>query len=185
MEDFPLAAMMIAGTVSLMVCGALWIVFRKAFSPGIGELDAKVVSGFSISDYQPLHRLWDSRDWLYLRRQAGWEPAISTRLMRERRKIYRAYLRRLGSEFEMLHRAARILLVHAPEEQPGMAMALFRQSLLFWKYMAMLELKLGLQEIGLAPGIKAETKGLVEAAAAMQTALRQLIPPAAMAPEAV
>jgi hypothetical protein len=175
MEVISMTALSIGFTFTLMISGLLWMLFRKALSPAAGELDPKVIAGFSISDYRPLHRLLDRGDLRFLESQTGYEDAIGQRLMAARRQVFRRYLHQLEEEFQMLHRAARILVVHAPSDQSALNRALFKQALLFWKNRAVLRGGLVLHWLGMN-GVRVDPSGLIAAAGQMKETLNQLIP---------
>lgn len=67
-----------------------------------------------------------------------------------------------------MHRAARTLVAHAPEDQPELAGQLFRQGLLFWSEMAMVQVNLALYAWNLRSTVVC-AQNLVEATRRMQS----------------
>jgi hypothetical protein len=82
----------------------------------------------------------------------------------------RLYLTDLGRDFENVYAVAKLCLVHAAEDRPGLALALLRQKCTFRCAMGMAHLRLMLQPVGLR---RADARALVDAVAAIYGQLRQ------------
>jgi hypothetical protein len=52
-----------------------------------------------LRNYNPVSRLFDGRDLQFLLTQRGWQPAMKTRLRRERREVLSLYLSQARAEF--------------------------------------------------------------------------------------
>jgi hypothetical protein len=93
-------------------------------------------------------RLLSADDLAFLRTQAGYTPELGAKLMRERRRLMRAYLRALSADFGAIYAAANDLLLSAPTDQADLAAELTRQRILFAKGMAVAHLNLFLNYFG-------------------------------------
>jgi hypothetical protein len=94
-------------------------------------------------------RLLSADDLSFLRTQAGYTPELGQKLMRERRRLMRAYLRALSADFRAIYAAANDLLLSAPTDQPELAAELTRQRILFSKGMAVAHCNLYLNYFGM------------------------------------
>ena len=122
---------------------------------GVASPDSPV-EPFSLDRYTPMMRLVSEDDLAFLAAQPGYRPEIGRRLRRERRAIFRMYLRALAADFARLHRAARKMVADSPERHSELVGLLIRYQLLFWRRMAMIELRLivpntRLPQLDLAP----------------------------------
>jgi hypothetical protein len=119
---------------------------------------------FSFARYEPMARLMSDEDLLFLKAQPGFRPEIGKRFNRERRRIFRLYLRELAADFHALHAHARAIAASLPADHSALIGMLIRQQVRFWYEMAAIEMRLSLDMMG-AGSIHA--RGLVEALAAM------------------
>src|ERR1700731_1200071 len=71
-----------------------------------GREDAESV-GFNLSRYEPMAGLLSESDCRFLSSQPGYRPELGTRFQRQRRRIFRLYLRDLSRDFQLLHAQAR------------------------------------------------------------------------------
>jgi len=118
-----------------------------------------------------MERLFSEEDFRFLAGQPGYSPGLSKRLRAARRGIFRRYLRCLRRDFDRLHAAARFLSVHSPEDRPDLAVALFRQRLLFRYALVTVHCHLVLQTLGIGT---VDVRRLVQALESMGTQFRQL-----------
>jgi len=81
------------------------------------------------------------------------------------------YLSNLVRDFERLHRAARVLVLNAPEDRPDFAAALVRQRILFERTMILVRWRLFLN---LLSGAEVDVSGLVRTLDAMSVQVRSL-----------
>ena len=103
---------------------------------------------FSLESYAPMRRLLDNDDIAFLSSQPGYRPAIGKRLMAERRKIFRGYLRLLILDFNQLIGLGKLMLVCAAEDRSALAQALWRQKLSFYCAVLAIQCKLALYPFG-------------------------------------
>ena len=140
-----------AAFLALLVALAFVVLFRRlATTAKSASIDSEWWRDFSIDRYRPMERLLFQGDWEFLAAQPGFCPSIARRLKSQRRHLLRQYLRRLGGDFDKLHRAAKLLLLHSPEDRPDLAMALLKQRWIFLCNVAGLHCRLVLQPVGLA-----------------------------------
>jgi hypothetical protein len=106
------------------------------------ESERAQVEEFSTARYQVMARLTSEEDFEYLAAQPGYHQEIGTRLRRERRRIFRMYLRSLAVDFRSLHAAARKLVADAPGSHADLVGLLIRCQWTFWRRMALVEIRL-------------------------------------------
>jgi len=148
---------------------------------GEQQIDWKRVQSFRGGSYRPMERLLSEEDYLFLRRQPGFQPAIADRLRRERVAIFRGYLSGLERDFHQLHLLARTLVRDQEQDRPELALALVKTSAQFRMTVLRIRLRLLLQSAHLDTGAlrPADAKSLVDAAIWMQTQIRLLHAPGA------
>jgi hypothetical protein len=135
---------------------------------------------FSLSRYEPMARLMSDEDLVFLKAQPGFKPEIGQKFIRERRRIFRLYLRELAGEFHRLHAHARAVVASLPSEHSPLVGMLLRQQLRFWYEMAAVEMRLSLDTMGVgAFAGSLDAQGLVSAIGRMHEEIGRLAAPAA------
>ncbi len=131
---------------------------------------------FSVESYAPMERLLDPSDLAFLASQPGYRPEIGQRLMAERRKIFRAYLRLLVRDFNQLIRIGKLMVVYSNQDRQEFARSLGRQQVKFYARVCALQLQLALYPLGWTGvgWIKVDARDLLAALGAMRTQVRQL-----------
>jgi hypothetical protein len=173
-----------AAAFGVALLGVVLLNHRRLRSASTQEnLDWSRIQAFRGEDYRPLERLMNPDDYSFLQRQPGYQPELAARLRRERRQIFRSYLRRLESDFDQLHRLARTLVRDQSQDSPELAMALVRTDLTFRWNLATIRFRLLLQaaHVNVAALRPVDSKGLVDAAVWMQAQIRLLNMPVASA----
>lgn len=138
-----LAAIAVAGVGALLLRALL----RKeppAFDP------LEWLENCSARDYAPMERLLDRRDEDFLARQRGFKPPIARRLRRQRIGIFQSYVRSSVRDFHRLRKIARVAVVWASEERPGVRETSWRRRVGFYFSVAAVETRLILSAVGLA-----------------------------------
>jgi len=135
--------------VLLIAFGFLLIIHRLAHSKPDAVPDLDWCRNFSVAKYRPMERLFLEDDYEFLAAQPGSNRRILRNLRAERRRIFLRYLRALGRDFDRLHSAAKILVVHSPEDMADLAKVLMRQKLMFEYLLAMMQCRLALQSFGI------------------------------------
>jgi hypothetical protein len=130
--------------------------------------------GFSLERYEPMSRLLAEEDFLFLAAQPGYRPEMGAKLRRERRRIFRLYLRELAQDFHGLHRQARALVAESHAEHSGLVGLLMHQQITFWRAMAGIELRLAASRLNLA---NVDVRGLLDSIEAMRLDLARLAAP--------
>jgi hypothetical protein len=123
---------------------------------------------FDIRRYRPMERLLAEDDLSYLT-SLGLGQRTVKQFRKERRRIFRRYLRNLQVDFWSLHAAARALLIEAPEDRPELAAAILRQQFAFQRTVWMI--RLGLLVPGFS-GATAEVSRLQELAESVHSSAK-------------
>jgi hypothetical protein len=137
--------------------------------------DSIVSEGFSLERYEPMAGLLSEEDFVFLAAQPGYKPEMGAKLRRERRRIFRLYLRELAQDFHGLHREARALVAESPEQHSELVGLLMRQQVAFWRAIAALEMRLAASRLHLA---NVDVRGLLESIEAMRLDLARVAAPA-------
>jgi len=162
----------LAGAAILVLLAALafFFLFRRLMAR---EKDARAdlewCRDFSIARYRPMERLFVEEDYDFLAAQPGFHPKISRKLQAQRRTVFRHYLRCLKRDFDRLSTAAKMVLMHAPQDRPDLAAMLMKQRVIFSYAMVMVEVRLGLQSLGIG---HVDVRRLVASLEAMREQLR-------------
>lgn len=115
----------------------------------LGDTDSRWLFDFSISRYKPMERLLDEGDYRFLASQPGYRPEIGRKLRKTRRQIFRGYLRRMVRDFNRIHAAARVMVVHSPADSSELAAVLFKQRLVFAYAVSAVRVRLVLHTVGI------------------------------------
>jgi hypothetical protein len=140
---------------------------------GVDSGDHEVLTGFSLSRYEPMITLLSEEDFECLSSQPGYRPEIGVRFKKDRRRIFRMYLHELAADFHSLHASARRMVAESPETDSARVGALMRQQITFWRTMLVIEVRL------LVPGSSnvlsnVDVRGLVNAMEAIRLDLANL-----------
>jgi len=153
-----------AATAGLVVLVARLLSYRHSYA---GDTSGE----FSMERYEPMLRLLDSRDVDFLARQPGAaESGGVDRLKRDRRRVFRMYLRELAADFQEMHAQARELVAAAPEQHADLVGMLLRQQVAFWSALAAVESQLALDLLGLGA---VNPRRLVEVAGSLRSAIER------------
>lgn len=177
----PLLVAAVVAFGAALLGGVLFTHRRLRSASNQRDIDWKRIQSFRGEYYRPLERLLAPEDYQFLRRQPGYEPALADRLRRERREIFRGYLRRLEVDFRQLHMLARTLVRDQAQDRPDLAMALLKTDMEFRWNLIQIRARLLLQAAHVEAGAlrPADAKGLVDAAIWMQAQIRLLHAPMA------
>ena len=158
----------------LVLAAMLFRAYRGA--PGAGVNSEGLDSDqFSVARYEPMGKLLAEEDFLFLAAQPGYRPEIGAKLRRERRRIFRLYLRELSHDFHRLHAEARRMVSGSTADQSELVSLLLRQQLAFWRAMASIEVRLVFGRLSAV-----DAPGLIESIEAMRVALARLSVPVAV-----
>ena len=149
--------------------GLLW---RLASRFDARHCTAEWLDHFSLESYAPMERLLEKSDGEFLASQAGYRPEIARRLMKERRKIFSLYLKRLVKDFNQLIGIGKLLIVYAAEDQQEFARNLWRRQTQFYASIVLIRLQLAVYPFGWRG---ADIRSLVEALTTMRDQVQQLV----------
>lgn len=107
------------------------------------------LDNFSLESYAPMGRLLNQSDIAFLASQPGYRPEMGRRMMAERRKIFRDYLRLLIRDFNQLMSLGKLMVVHGAEDRAELAKSLWRHEIAFYFAVALVQCKLALWPLGL------------------------------------
>ncbi len=149
--------------ILIAIAGFAWMVARLVRPAGSGAVSLEWLDEFSMEKYAPMERLVHDTDYEFLSRQRGFEPAIAKRLMNERKRIFREYLRHVRVDFHRLVELAEIMVVHSYEDQAALASEVWRQRRQFYWTLSMVELSFLLAPFGV------QVSGIQEVLAALES----------------
>lgn len=132
------------------VGAAILLLVRRLTAPGaVSECDPEWLAGFSIATYRPMLRLLGEEDYKFYAAQRGVTAKAVREFRKERRRVFRTYLRNLVRDFHRLHLAARMTLIYAAVDRPELAQTLMKQRITFaWAVMT-IECRLVLHTLGI------------------------------------
>lgn len=142
--------------VLLVFAALMFRLIRRVWGPVVAPSDGNLrwLFEFSVSRYKPMERLLSEEDFAYLESQPGYHPAIGRKLRAEHRRIFRMYLRRMVRDFNRIHAAARVMIVHSPVDASELAAVLFKQRITFLYAIAAVHGRLALHALGVkAPDV--------------------------------
>ena len=157
---------------TVLLIALVAMIWSLLSSTKVHGVDPDWLKRFSVSSYRPMERLFDEDDIAFLKSQPGYEPGMERELRSRRRKVFRKYLRSLGQDFNRLHYALRIMLLHSPQDNPELAKALIKQKLLF--FAGFLTVRIRLEAYGWGIGT-ADVRGLVATLDMMRTELNSML----------
>ena len=156
----------------VLIASALFI-WTVASSTRVRGVDPDWLRSFSLATYRPMARLLSEDDIRFLKSQPGYEPKMEKVLRSGRRRIFRTYLRSLGLDFNRLHLALRLVVLHSPEDRPDLAAALIKQKLLFFAGLVAVHVRLQLYGLGIGT---VDVSHLLATLDTMRSELQALVP---------
>ena len=156
--------------------GIRWREYRQS---GRASSDDRELTGildeFSLARYAPMENLLSKDELEFLASQPGYRPEIGLKFKRDRKRIFRLYLRELSVDFHRLHADARKAVSGAGPEHAELVGILLRQQASFRMAVAVIELRLLL---GPVTG-RIDARGLIESIETMRIDLARFAVPAA------
>lgn len=104
--------------------------------------------GFSATAYRPMKRLLADEDFRFLSKQPGYTPEMGRHLRKERRLVFRGYLRNLTKDFNRLYSGATILLVYSEVDRPELASSLLGIRANFYYALFRVHVRLAMHVVG-------------------------------------
>jgi len=162
------------GLLCLAAGVAMAFLFRRLIA-GRTTLPVSVdwINDLSAIRYRPMERLLSPEDERFLASQPGSNGKMVRRMRSERRRLFRAYLACLNTDFNRVSAALRLIMTHAAQYRPDLAGILYKQQALFAIGMLNVQWRLALHALGLGT---VDVSGLVGAMEFMRLELRQMIP---------
>jgi hypothetical protein len=170
--EIPFALVLGTGLAAVALLIGLAVIVNRLSAPAATAFDADLVSSFSVAAYRPMERLLAEEDFEFLASLPGFRACMGRALRRERRRIFRVYLRDLSKDFRMLHGQARSLLRDLEQDRPDLVVALVKQSLRFEYGLFLAHASLAFHWAGVEP---APAKQLVRSAEWMHEQLQALM----------
>ena len=134
--------------LAILIAAFAFLFRALASRPDQTTCSLEWLDSFSLENYAPMRRLLDSGDVEFLSSQPGYRPEIGKRLMAERRKIFRGYLRLLILDFNQLIGLGKLMVVYAAEDRAELARALWRHQISFYFAVFAVQCKLALHPLG-------------------------------------
>src|SRR5262249_826354 len=128
---------------------ALLFLYRALALRPDGEAALEKSLVLSVEKYHPMDRLLRAAHVNFLSAQPGYSRALGRRFRRERRRIFRGYLRAIKLDFSRISTALNLVVVNAAEDRADLAAGLIRQRFLFAVGMLAVEGRLLLHTAGL------------------------------------
>ena len=122
----------VAFVVAFLGAAFILLFWRLASRFDEHALSAEWFASFSMDSFGPMERLLDRGDFEFLSQQPGYRPEIGARLLKERKKLFLAYLHLLIGDFNQLLRIARLMIVHSTEDRAEFAKVLWREQVSFY-----------------------------------------------------
>lgn len=161
--------------IGVLLGSALVLLFQRLFSSQrMLPVSTTWIEDLSASRYEPMNRLLRRDDYRFLVSQPGYDASTIARMRRERRKVFRGYLRSLSEDFQMVCTALHMLLVQSAEDRPDLARILLKQKLLFQWGLLAVECRLLLDACGWTETLEAHD--LLRGLDVLGQELRRMVP---------
>ncbi len=164
--------LLLLGLVAAMGAGVVLTLWRLTRS-GPRRLDWSrdsellLSTGSALETYQPMSRLFAEEDLEFLATQVGFRPALEKRLRRQRKQVFRLYLREVRADFARIYALARAIIPLS--QNPAFAGLVTRQAASFYVLLAIIRLRCML---GWYRHVSVETIDLVTAFERLREAAR-------------
>ena len=155
---------------------ALIPLLHKLFSPNRLRLPVSIdwIENISAGSYRPMQRLLAGDDFAFLLSHPGQTRRAVQQLRRERRKIFRGYLRCLRRDFNLICTGLQVLMMQSTYDRPDLAGLLISQKIRFQVNLMLVELHLLLHACGCNNLM--DVRDLVTALDVLGRELRQMVP---------
>ena len=128
---------------------------------------------FSAATYRPMGRLLAEDEFRFLSKQPGYTSEMGKRLRKERRLVFRAYLRNIIRDFNRLYSGATILMVYSDVDRPELAASLFRIRTNFYYALLLIHVRLAMHSAGFE---MIDVKPMLQSLEFLQVHVRSLQP---------
>jgi hypothetical protein len=151
--------------------GLFWM--RRRVVAGVPDGNLEWARDFSVAKYRPMQRLLNGDDYVFLRDQPGYTPALERGLRRERKRVFRVYLKSLRRDFNRLYCAAKQAVALNPDLGVDLCGALERYRLIYYYALCMVEVRLALHGLGV---VQVDIRPLISALDGLTADVRALTP---------
>ena len=128
---------------------------------------------FSAATYRPMGRLLSEDEFRFLSKQAGYTSEMGKRLRKERRLVFRAYLRNMVKDFNRLYSGATILMVYSDVDRPELAASLLGIRANFYYALVLVHVRLAMHAAGFE---MIDVKPMVQSLEFLQVHVRSMQP---------
>src|ERR1700730_17892481 len=130
--------------LAILIAAFAFLFRALASRPDQTTCNLEWLDSLSLEKYAPMQLLFYTGDVELLSSQPGYRPEIGKRLMAERRKVFRGYLRLLILDFNQLIGLGKLMVVYAAEDRAELARALWRHQISFYFAVVAVQCKLAL-----------------------------------------
>ncbi len=148
----------------------LVLVHRRGISR-VTDANCDWAEDFSIAKYRPMQRLLSGDDLTFLRSQPGYDRSLEKSLGKDRRRVFRSYLKSLRRDFDRLYFAAKQSILYSETDNSMLVQVLVRQRATFYFALGVVQIRLAMHALGLGT---VEIQPLLGAVDAMRDAARLL-----------
>jgi hypothetical protein len=134
---------------SLAFAFACYVLVRTSLYRSGSKARESSGADFTANRYVPMAELLSENEFSFLAGQPGISPKMLSRFRKERRRVFRGYLRELACDFYQLHAEARALALHAPAEHASLPARIMTLHLQFWWQMYKVEAGLAYGTFGI------------------------------------
>lgn len=162
------ASLLVLGTsvfVALAFLGLLWM-RRQGGAQALQE-DWTWAEDFSADKYRPMARLLSEDDIRFVESQPGYHPSLIRALRKDRRRVFRSYLRSLRRDFNRLYTIAKQAALYA-DPADELAAAIVKQRVAFYQASFLVEVRLALYSAGIGT---VDVRPMIEALEQMSFAI--------------
>jgi hypothetical protein len=134
--------------------------------------DLSWVENFSVVKYRPMQRLLNEEDVAFLE-DADCNPQSIKVFRKERRRVFRIYLKSLRKDFDRLYAIGKLAALHSEPQGVNLAGALARSRAIFYYALTLVEIRLVLHSLGVGT---VDVRALIGALDGITTDVRALRP---------
>ena len=160
---------MIGALLALVLPAIIVLLLRTFRTIRITDVTPSEVTDFC---HRPMQRLLDRAELQYLQNHGIGKDRIH-KLRRDRRNIYRLYLRSLTQDFNRVHAMLNLLLICSYSDRPDLAARLAKQKFVFYRNLLVVEVQFSLHACGFE---KIPEINLLRPLEIIQAQLRELAP---------
>lgn len=162
-----------ASILTFVLAVPLFLALRLLLFRADLNFSAEWLDAFSIDNYRPMQRLLNESDYDFLASQPGFNANIASELRAERKRIFRAYLRQLNSDFQRLVYIGNLMVVQSSVDRSDLASAISQARVRFFWSCLQAEMSLALDPLPLG---KINPANLIDSLALVLSSIEQASP---------